>query len=198
MWTVANVHNLKQWLLLILPATALWHLWKGRKAAKYEGHAMNGEHILLHIQRYVNSLYSSLQQKMDSGGISNECMTYFSLVHHTECRPYTLVTWSPPKAQWFKLNCDDASRGNPGLAGGVEYLGIILDCLLWPFMNLMILRPQWWLKQRPCLRVCNYLYLCALTCTWSWIHWNLFISCMIILIVHEKFTISFKQSWLSF
>ncbi|KAG7536806.1 Ribonuclease H domain [Arabidopsis suecica] len=32
-----------------------------------------------------------------------------------------LISWSPPRGEWFKLNTDGASRGNPGLAtaGGV-------------------------------------------------------------------------------
>lgn len=122
--TGAAVTNLNQWLRLVVPAVALWQLWKSRNLAKFEGIAMKGEIILINIQRFVASLYSVLPVKLDSSDVSNSCMRFFSLCYYSKCHENIFVKWLPPIIHWHKLNCDGSSRGNPGPEGGG---GIIRD-----------------------------------------------------------------------
>lgn len=117
-WIVANVKNLKQWLVLITLAVGLWQLWKGRNCAKYEDHVMEGNKLLLSIQRYVNQLFAAHMHSFDSEGVSKDCMLFFNLPYHVKPRLHCLISWLPPKMNWLKLNCDGAAKGNPGIAGG--------------------------------------------------------------------------------
>lgn len=40
-------------------------------------------------------------------------------------RPNKFITWTKPPTGWYKLNCDESFRGNPGTSGGGG--GIIRD-----------------------------------------------------------------------
>lgn len=44
---------------------------------------------------------------------------------------FTMVIWKKPMLNQFKLNCDGASRGNPGIAGGG---GALRDDRCLPFL----------------------------------------------------------------
>ncbi|KAL0334115.1 UNVERIFIED_CONTAM: hypothetical protein Sangu_1567700 [Sesamum angustifolium] len=65
-------------------------------AAKYRGISFSMDDIILEVQRHLHTLSSSPN----------------------------IVRWRAPSSSWFKLNTDDSSFGNPGLA---EATGIIGD-----------------------------------------------------------------------
>lgn len=57
---------------------------------------MNGEIILLNIQRFVASLYLALPVMLDSSEVSHDCLAYFNLSQFYECHSNIFVKWIPP------------------------------------------------------------------------------------------------------
>ena len=86
---------------------AVWSLWKHRNKVVFENVPIN-----LSLHRIC----------------LNEAREYFYCIVKSERQKqliFILVKWNKPLEQWFKLNMDGASSGNPGKAKGG---GLIRDC----------------------------------------------------------------------
>ena len=79
---------------------AIWELWKHRNKVTFENNPLN-----------PNLCRPSINQAMEY---------YFCMGKIRDQRHMVViaVSWEKPPPNWYKLNTDEASRGNPRRAGG--------------------------------------------------------------------------------
>ncbi|KAK9749278.1 hypothetical protein RND81_02G114800 [Saponaria officinalis] len=86
-------------------ALAVWWLWRWRNARVFN---MSND-IPINTLTFLQARFSDIIQAFNKEEI-------FSGVSYGRKKEIT-VRWSPPQEDWYVLNVDGASRGNPGLAG---------------------------------------------------------------------------------
>ncbi|KAL0383242.1 UNVERIFIED_CONTAM: hypothetical protein Scaly_0611500, partial [Sesamum calycinum] len=96
-----------------------------RNAAKYRGIPFSIEGIILEVQLHLRTLYAAwtLTSTQWKGDLHRAATMGF-IFRQTIPRAPSIVRWRAPSLSWFKLNTNDSSFGNPGLAGAA---GIIRD-----------------------------------------------------------------------
>ena len=101
-----------------IPFLTLWFIWCARNDAKYRGIQMRSQRVICNIYSYLHRL-SVCNLWKHSHWKGDRCIAPLlgiPLSKPIKPRP-KIVYWVKPSANWFKLNTDGASRGNPGIAG---------------------------------------------------------------------------------
>lgn len=96
-WSKHEISTFCEWLKVVLPAAALWHIWKARNIAIFEEEEMNGDAIMANIKRYVHTLFVAQQINLPAGNISASSLEYFGLFGASKPVTHQLACWIPPK-----------------------------------------------------------------------------------------------------
>ncbi|XP_009784324.2 uncharacterized protein [Nicotiana sylvestris] len=110
-WTIRVVPRLKP-IFQELPSIILWELWKRRNSYKH-GEAVTIRRVIYQVSTIIQSLV-----RLRKPGLVNVPQIWPNLLHmmehYTPPLKVTKVLWEMPPQGWIKVNCDGASRGNPG------------------------------------------------------------------------------------
>lgn len=109
-------NTLYSWLLHIIPCFIIWEIWKARNRYRFDDKSMSADAIIEELKCKLSDIYLAHKLKLQRGPLL-EKFTIFSVLvaklHHIAIP----VEWVPLDAPLAKLNSDDASKGNPGIAG---------------------------------------------------------------------------------
>lgn len=115
-WLKKSSKDFIKYLLILVPATIFWEIWRSRNKCVFENERMDASKIIKNVINLISSV-SSQHQFKSSFLYYEEIQSLLSLKSKTYTCSFHIVKWSAPKEPYFKLNCDGASKGNPGKSG---------------------------------------------------------------------------------
>lgn len=108
--------------MFMLPCLILWNIWKARNLFKFTEVPMTVNSILLSVKLDVSQMHKASDMVLSTEKVDPELLKWFDINPHVEkASTLIIVRWIAPPYNWVKLNCDGASKGNPGhsAAGGL-------------------------------------------------------------------------------
>lgn len=117
-WRQAKGNTLHDWLLVCLPASIPWHIWKARNKVRFDNVTFQAENITRDITTHIHDMYNAHKLCLEGGKYSVflSCFSNLNTVANNKANCF-LVRWLSPHPGWTRLNADGASPGNPGRAG---------------------------------------------------------------------------------
>ncbi|WCJ28598.1 Polynucleotidyl transferase ribonuclease H-like superfamily protein [Euphorbia peplus] len=114
-WLMYNINGMKhpefhdKWETLF--PTIIWWLWRWRCNMIFQGEERRLQDKLEFLKNTHKMEIEAFHKDSQNNTVSQE-------------NSIIMIRWAPPENNWFKLNSDGCSKGNPGLAGAG---GVIRD-----------------------------------------------------------------------
>ncbi|KAL0304188.1 UNVERIFIED_CONTAM: putative ribonuclease H protein [Sesamum radiatum] len=138
---------------LLLPILILWSMWRMRNEAKFNDARFSSYWIIRQVSSYLTRIYKAggMKSVQWKGDLVIASKMGFVFPKPAVLNP-KIIRWLRPAAGWWKLNCDGASKENPGKAGAG---GIIRDCrgrMVLAFATGLNIQTMFLLNYSPLLR----------------------------------------------